>query len=103
MPAIATSVVNAVSNCLTPEIIDHGLKVIEVFDKISLLSIPETMRGLDAFDKYWLSHYFSTAVKNKLLYVLGPAVLPKPVKPAKAKRKPTKRRPARQPAARMAA
>ena len=67
---------SAVSNCLTPEIIDHGLKVIEAFDKILLLSILETMRGLDAFDKYWL----------KLLYILRPAVLPKPVKPARAKR-----------------
>jgi hypothetical protein len=97
--ALIGPVVSAVSSCLTPELTNRGLKVIEAFDKISLLSILETMRGLDVFSKYWLSHYFSIAIRNKLFNILGPAVLP--AKPAKVKARP--KSPKRRQPTRMAA
>ena len=37
--ALIGPVVRAVSSCLTPEIIDRGLEIIEAMDKIPLLSI----------------------------------------------------------------
>lgn len=82
--ALIGPVVRAVSSCLTPEIIDRGLEVIEAMDKIPLLSILETMRGLDAFDGYSLDHYYSIAIRNKLAAILKPAAR-SAAKPAQVK------------------
>jgi hypothetical protein len=80
--ALIGPIVSAVSSCMTPELMNRGLKVIEACDQIPLLSILEKFRGLDAFDGYWLSHYFSIAIRNKLFNILGPAVVPQlPKKP----------------------
>jgi hypothetical protein len=96
-------IVSAVASCLEPKFIDRGVALIEAFDKIPLVEILQTMRGLDLFSENSLAHYYSIAIRNKLAKILGPAELPKPPKQAKAKpeRKPPKR--VREPVRRMAA
>jgi hypothetical protein len=83
--ALVEPVVSAVSMCMRPEWTGLGLKWIETFDGIPLKAILQTMRSLDLFSEQSIGHYFSIALRNKLLNIFGPAVLPKPAKPAKVK------------------
>jgi hypothetical protein len=100
--ALIGPIVSAVSSCVTPELTDRGLELIEAFDRISLLAILETMRGLDLFGEKSIGHYLGIILHNKLAAILKPAVSkPAPVR-AKPKAKRPKRRPADQPV-RMAA
>jgi hypothetical protein len=85
--ALIGPIVSAVSSCLTPEIINRGLAVIEAFDRIPLLAILETMRSLDLFSEDSIGSYYSVAIRNKLRAILQPAVLPA-AKPIKVKREP---------------
>jgi hypothetical protein len=84
--ALIGPVVRAVSICLTPELTNRGLELIEAFDRISLLGVLETMRGLDLFSEKSIGHYYSIAIRNKLAAILEP-VVPMPA-PLQAKRKP---------------
>jgi hypothetical protein len=44
-------IVSAVASCLEPKFIDRGVALIEAFDKIPLVEILRTMRGLDLFSE----------------------------------------------------
>jgi hypothetical protein len=76
--ALIEPVVNAVSSCLTPEWEGRGLELIEAFDRLPLLSLVETMRGLDLFKPASLGSYLGIVLKNKLCKILEP----REVKPA---------------------
>jgi hypothetical protein len=71
--ALIGPVVSAVSSCVTSELTNRGLQLIEAFDKIPLVSILETMRGLDLFREESLSYYLSIVVRNKLAAILQAA------------------------------
>jgi hypothetical protein len=71
--ALIEPIVSAVSVCLKPEWTDRGVELIEAFDKIPLIAILETMRGLDLFGEQSLAHYYSIAIRNKLAAILEPA------------------------------
>jgi hypothetical protein len=43
--ALIGPTVRAVSHCMTPELINRGLQLIEAFDRIPLVSVLETMRA----------------------------------------------------------
>jgi hypothetical protein len=89
--ALIGPIVSAVSSCVTPELTDRGLALIEAFDRIPLVSILQTMRGLDLFSEQSIGRYYSIAIRNKLWAILEPSVS----KPAPAKRKPARTRSAR--------
>jgi hypothetical protein len=98
--ALIGPIVRAVSYCLTPELTNRGLELIEAFDRIPLLAILETMRSLDLFSERSIAHYLAIALRNKLAAILEPAdaVVSKP----RVVKAPRRKRPADQPA-RMAA
>jgi hypothetical protein len=85
--ALFGPVVRAVSSCLTPELTNRGLNVIEAFDRIPLVPILETMRGLDLFGENSLGYYYSIAIRNKLAAIMEPADRPAS-KPVQVKREP---------------
>jgi hypothetical protein len=78
--ALIEPIVRAVSSCLTPELTDRGLQLIEAFDQIPLVSLLESMRGLDLFSEKSIGHYYGIALRNKLAKILKPSALTKPIK-----------------------
>lgn len=74
------STVNAV---MRPEWISRGLAFIEAFDKLPLMKIVETMRGLDLFSEKSLSNYLGMVLRNKLEPMFAPP--PRPLKPKPAR------------------
>jgi len=81
--ALIGPVVSAVASCMTPQLMDRGLAVIEAFDSIPLLAILRTMVGLDVFSSESdLHHWYSRSIRNKLRAILEPA---RQVKPARVK------------------
>jgi hypothetical protein len=85
--ALIGPVVSAVSSCLTPELTNHGLELLEAFDQIPLMSVLETMRSLDLFSEKSIGWYYSIAIRNKLAAILEPAARPA-TKPVQVKREP---------------
>jgi hypothetical protein len=71
--ALIEPIVGAVSMCMRPEWTELGLRWIEAFDKIPLMAILQTMRGLDLFSERSLGCYYSIALRNKLAAILEPA------------------------------
>jgi hypothetical protein len=70
--ALVEPIVSAVSSLIIfhPKWTDRGLAWIEAFDKIPLVAIVETMRGLDLFKETSLAHYLSMILSNKLRKIL---------------------------------
>jgi hypothetical protein len=85
--ALIGPIVSAVSSCVTPELTNRGLQLIEAFDRIPLVSILETMRSLDVFGANSLGHYYSIAIRNKLAAIMQPTDRPAS-KPVRVKRQP---------------
>jgi hypothetical protein len=102
--ALIGPIVSAVSSCVTPELTDRGLELIEAFDRINLVAILETMRSLDFFSENSIGHYLGLSLRNKLAAILKPADVVEVCKPrAVVKKSRRPQRPADQPAQRMAA
>lgn len=82
--ALIGPVVSAVHSVVTPALMDRGLALIEAFDRIPLLSILETMVGLDVFTESDLHHWYGRSIRNKLRAILEPRQVSKParVKPS---------------------
>ncbi|WP_298876818.1 hypothetical protein [uncultured Bradyrhizobium sp.] len=79
--ALIEPIVSAVSMSMRPEWTDRGLAFIEAFDRLPLVQILETMRGLDVFSEKNLSTYLGMVLTNKLAKVFAP-----PPAPPKARR-----------------
>jgi hypothetical protein len=102
--ALIGPIVCAVSSCVTPELTDRGLELIEAFDRIPLLATLETMRSLDLFSENSIGHYLGLSLRNKLAAILKPADVVEVRKPRAAVKKSRRpKRPGDQPAPRMAA
>ena len=88
--ALIGPIVSAVSSCVTPELTNRGLQLIEAFDRIPLVAILQTMRGLDLFSEKSIGHYFPIAIRNKVWAILEPSVSkPAPVRAKRIKRRPS--------------
>jgi hypothetical protein len=64
----------------------RGLARIEAFDSIPLLTIVETMRGLNLFKESSLSHYLFMVLSNRLRKIMEPPAPPKPKRTYKKRR-----------------
>ena len=72
--ALIGPVVSAVASCVTPQLMDRGLAVIEAFYSVPLLAILETMVGLNVFSsESELYHWYSMSIRNKLRAILQPS------------------------------
>src|SRR5664279_3627856 len=73
--ALVEPIVSAVSSCMRPEWTGLGLKWIESFDRVPLVSLMETLR--DLFGEKNIGQHLPTVIRNKLYAIL--------VEPAEAK------------------
>src|SRR5450631_2566722 len=70
--ALVDTIVCGVSASMDPQWTRTGLRWLEAFDRIPLMSILQTMRELDLFSDDSLGHYFSIAIRNKVSAILEP-------------------------------
>jgi hypothetical protein len=92
--ALVLPVITAVSRCMHPKWTGLGLRWIESFDEIPLLQMLQTVRDLG------LEEHYDTALRHRLMQILGPPVVSEPPAPKKT---PTRKMVKRPKAARMAA
>lgn len=85
--ALIAPVVDAVNSAMRPQWTARGIEWLEAFDRITLLSILETMRSLQIFREQSLGTYLGFAVANRLWSIFGPDVVPAAPK-VKAPKKP---------------
>jgi hypothetical protein len=88
--ALVVPVVAAVESAMRPQWTSTGIRWLEAFDRIPLLSTLDAMRSLELFRESSLGEYLGISIQNRLWKAFGPDELPKPVKV-----KPPKKPPAR--------
>jgi hypothetical protein len=84
--ALIAPVISAVSSVMRPQWTATGIQWIAAFDRIPLLSILETMRGLHLFRESSLAEYLGISIQNRLWKEFGPdavAAAPKVKMPKK--------------------
>ncbi|WP_298106492.1 hypothetical protein [Bradyrhizobium sp.] len=76
--ALIAPIVAAVNSAMRPQWTATGMRWLEAFDRIPLLSILETMRGLHLFRESSLPEYLGISIQNRLWKAFGPDALPVP-------------------------
>ena len=77
--ALIAPVVAAVDSAMRP-LWTTGIRWLEAFDRIPLLSILGTMRSLELFRESSLGEYLGVSIQNRLWKAFGPDELPKQAK-----------------------
>ncbi|PPQ16330.1 hypothetical protein CV770_26660 [Bradyrhizobium sp. AC87j1] len=83
--ALTEPVISAVSQVMTrrPEWPDKGLVWIASFDRIPLLQLVDTMRGLEIFREESLGNYLAISLESRLARLFTEAPVPEAPRPAK--------------------
>jgi hypothetical protein len=94
--ALVEPVISAVSSVMSfkPEWPNRGGAWIEAFDKIPLVTLLRTLRGLKIFQPGGMgeSQHYLVSLRNQLWEIFEPPVPPKPPKPPKLGPKTTRKR-----------
>jgi hypothetical protein len=96
IPALVEPVILAIHGVMRPEWTGTGLRWLEAFDQIDLMSILETMRSFGIFSEQSISRPLECCIWNKLIKIFQPAkatpVKREPVIPASVRRIPATER-----------
>jgi hypothetical protein len=88
--ALTMPILQAVSGCMEPRWVDHGLAWIEFFDSVGLVELLDRIRALDFCDEGDLEQHLRDAIRRRLVRRFGPpkiAAVPKkpPARPKTAR------------------